>query len=157
MTPITHKIVNQPPLANAAPRISSFDQNPDSGNTPLIASQAIAIVTKVVGMYFLRPPIFHMSCWFVMAWMIEPAARNRRALKKAWVMRWKMNAVGAVRPTAMIMYPSWLIVEYARTRLMSRWPTARVAANSAVRAPTIATMARVTGASSKMAAVRAIM
>jgi hypothetical protein len=33
------------------------------------------------------------------------------------------------------MYPSWLTVEYARTRLMSFWATAMVAANSAVAAP----------------------
>ena len=42
----------------------------------------------------------------------------------------------APMPTARNMYPSWLIVEYASTRLMSGWMIATVPASSAVSAPT---------------------
>jgi hypothetical protein len=31
-----------------------------------------------------------MSCSWCSAWMTAPQPRNRRALKKAWVVRWKM-------------------------------------------------------------------
>ena len=34
------------------------------------------------------------------AWMTEPAARKSSALKKAWVMRWKMAAEYAPTPQA---------------------------------------------------------
>jgi len=37
------------------------------------------------------------------AWMRAPDPRKSRALKKAWVKRWKMPAVHAPTPRAMIM------------------------------------------------------
>jgi len=55
------------------------------------------------------------------------------------------------------MYPSWLIVEYASTFLMSFWEIAINAATSAVAVPTTATIAPETGAISKRTADRAIM
>ncbi len=45
------------------------------------------------------------------AWLTEPEPRNRQALKKAWVNRWKKAAVHAPMPSAMTMYPSWDTVE----------------------------------------------
>ena len=52
------------------------------------------------------------------------------------------------------MYPSWLIVEYARTRLMSSWAQAMVAAKSAVRAPTQATTSSAPGARPRIGLTR---
>src|SRR3989442_11090758 len=78
--------------------------------------------------------------------MTLPEPRNSSALKKACVTRWKMPALSAPVPTARNMYPSWEIVEYASTFLMSHCLSAIVAANSAVSAPTPATTALDTGA-----------
>src|SRR6266852_8509862 len=61
-------------------------------------------------------------------------------------MRWNMPALIAPVPTPRTMYPSWEIVEYARTFLMSHCLSAIVAANRAVSAPTPATTALDTGA-----------
>ena len=55
------------------------------------------------------------------------------------MIMWKIAAVYAPTPTARNMYPSWLIVEYASTRLMSFCTIATVAANKAVITPTHAT------------------
>ncbi len=41
--------------------------------------------------------------------------------------RWKTAATQAPTPSAITMYPSWLIVEYARTFLMSCWTKASTA------------------------------
>ena len=57
-----------------------------------------------------------------------------------------MPALIAPVPTPRNMYPSWEIVEYARTFLMSHCLSAIVAANSAVSAPTPATTALESGA-----------
>ena len=46
-----------------------------------------------------------------MEWITLPEPRNRQALKKAWVTRWKMAAVKAPQPAARNMNPSWLTVE----------------------------------------------
>ena len=37
------------------------------------------------------------------AWATDPEPRNRLALKKAWVNRWKTAAVQAPTPSAMTM------------------------------------------------------
>ncbi len=55
------------------------------------------------------------------------------------------------------MKPSWLMVEYASTFLMSYWPTAMVAAKNAVAAPTMATTDDDTGARWNRTCVRVIM
>ncbi len=49
--------------------------------------------------------------WCEPEWLTEPAPRNRQALKKAWVKRWKIPAVHAPTPRAITMKPSWLTVE----------------------------------------------
>ena len=38
------------------------------------------------------PPILRMSCSSLIAWITDPAQRNSSALKKAWVMRWNIDA-----------------------------------------------------------------
>ena len=48
--------------------------------------------SQVIGMRRQSPPMRRMSCSWWSAMMTEPAARNRSALKKAWVPRWKMEA-----------------------------------------------------------------
>jgi hypothetical protein len=55
------------------------------------------------------------------AWITAPEPRNSRALKNACVHRWKNPAVTPSGPieSPATMYASWLIVENARTRLMS--------------------------------------
>ena len=45
-------------------------------------------VTQVIGMYLRRLPIQRMSWLWWQPMMTEPAARNKRALKKACVIRW---------------------------------------------------------------------
>ncbi len=59
---------------------------------PAMASQPMRKVKKVMGMCLRSPPIFRMSCSSCMPWMTEPAARNIRPLKKAWVIMWKPAA-----------------------------------------------------------------
>ena len=73
--------------------------------------------------------------------MTEPEPRNSNPLKKAWVAKWNMAAAKAPTPSAMNIRPSWLTVEYARTRLISFCARPMVAAKRAVNAPTIATTA----------------
>src|SRR5574341_402446 len=88
--------------------------------------------------------------------MTTPAPRNRSALKNAWVMRWNFAADQAPTPRARNMYPIWLMVEYASTRLMSLCARALQPARSSVAAPIIATADWTIGASSNMTWVRAI-
>ena len=60
-------------------------------------------VQKVVGMYLRMPPMSFFMSKLCTAWLSEPAPRNRHALKKAWVKRWKMAAVQAPTPRAITM------------------------------------------------------
>ena len=57
-------------------------------------------------------------------------------------------------PTARNMYPSWLTVEYASTRLMSGCMIATVPAASAVNPPTHATTVNASGAASRNGCAR---
>ena len=68
-------------------------------------------VQNVIGMYLRRPPMsFFMSKeWCVPLWLTDPAPRNSRALKNACVKRWNTAATQAPTPSAITMYPSWLI------------------------------------------------
>ena len=79
------------PAFQASVRISSLDQNPASGAIPVRARAPTRKVTKVTGIARASPPISLMLLEWT-AWMIAPAARNSRALKKAWVNRWKIPA-----------------------------------------------------------------
>ena len=78
-----------------------------------------------------------------------------RALKNACASRWNRAAIHAPTPIASIMYPSWLIVEYASTFLMSVCTIATSAASVSVMQPMIATNCCASGVSStKIRAVR---
>lgn len=48
-----------------------------------------------------------------------PAQRKRRALKSAWVIRWKNAIRGVLRAILTIITPSWLRVERAMIFFMS--------------------------------------
>src|SRR5258706_6927617 len=74
---------------------------------------------KVTGMNLRRPPIFRMSCSWWHPWITEPAHRNKHALKKACVTMWNIPNTTPPSPQAATMKPSWEIVEYASTPLMS--------------------------------------
>ncbi len=65
----------------------------------------------------------------------EPEPRKSSALKKAWVIKWNTAATYPPIPSAATMYPNWLMVEKASTRLMSSCATAITEANRAVKAP----------------------
>ena len=98
-----------------------------------------------------------MSCSPDIAWITLPEPRKSSALKNACVIKWKMPEVNAPTPSARNMYPSWLTVEYASTRLMSFCTRPIVAAKIAVTAPTVATTAIATGASWNTAFMRVTM
>ena len=87
----------------APSRISSFDQKPANGKMPASAIDATTNVQKVVGMNFRMPPMSFFMSKLCTEWLTEPAPRNKQALKKAWVNRWKMPPVQAPTPRAMIM------------------------------------------------------
>src|SRR5215208_5606677 len=87
--------------------------------------------------------------------MTDPEPRNSRPLKKPWVTRWKIAAAYAPTPSAANMYPSWLNVEYASTRLMSVWVIAIDAARMAVKMPIAATTTMTSGALAKIGLARA--
>jgi hypothetical protein len=86
-------------------RISSLEKKPANGKMPERASVPITKVQKVIGMCLRRPPMsFFMSKeWWAPEWLTEPAPRNSRALKKAWVKMWNTAGVHAPTPRPMIM------------------------------------------------------
>ena len=57
-----------------------------------MASQPTMNVAAVIGMTLRSAPMRRMSCSSCMPWMTEPEPRNSSALKKAWVIMWKMAA-----------------------------------------------------------------
>src|SRR4029453_7437031 len=138
-------------MRKADQRISSFEKKPARPGTPAMARQPMNIVRWVTGMCLRSPPIFRMSCSPDMAWMTEPEPRNRSALKKACVIRWKTPAAKAPTPQARNIEESWLTVEEGTTRLMSVGTSPMEAAKNAVRAPTRATTNIALGAWEKMA------
>ena len=68
----------------------SLDQKPENGGTPRIASQPRPKVTQVIFMNIDSPPKRRMFTSSFMPCMTDPAPRNIPALKKPWVMRWKI-------------------------------------------------------------------
>ncbi|OPY53996.1 MAG: hypothetical protein A4E51_01036 [Methanosaeta sp. PtaU1.Bin055] len=96
--------------------IWSLLKNPVVRGNPARVREPASIVRPVHFMCFRTPPISLMSL-VPTAWMTLPAQRKRRALKKEWPIRWKIETPTAVAPTAApnpraaIMYPSWLTVE----------------------------------------------
>ena len=57
----------------------------------MLVATAIGFIA-VIGISLDSPPMRRMSCSSPRPWMTDPAARNNRALKKAWVTTWKMAA-----------------------------------------------------------------
>ncbi len=73
--------------------MSSFESQPENGGTPDRARPPIRKQANVNGIA-LRNPCMRSSDWLpAMAPMIEPAAMNNSALKKACVIRWKSAPV----------------------------------------------------------------
>src|SRR5260370_1908497 len=105
ITPISQKIQLPWGLEYVFQRISSLLQKPANGGIPAIASVAMPMVKDVHGIYDLSPPIFRMSCSPPTAWITDPAARKRRPLKNACVIKWKIPAENAPTPQAMNTYP----------------------------------------------------
>ena len=70
------------PNSRAEARIASLLKNPENPGTPDIARVAIKNVQKVIGIFFLSPPILNMS-FVCTAWITLPAPRKSKALKKA--------------------------------------------------------------------------
>ncbi len=85
--------------------ISSLEKNPENGNTPHRASVETTHDANVIGMCLRKPPMsFFMSKeWCDALWLIDPAHRNKHALKKAWVKMWNTagNHAPAPRPSIM--------------------------------------------------------
>ena len=50
----------------------------------------ISMVSQVIGMYFFRLPMWRISWSWCIPIMALPAAKNSKALKKAWVMTWNI-------------------------------------------------------------------
>ncbi len=75
-------------------------KKPENGGTPMMASQPAVKVQNVQGIRVRNPPIWRMSCSPDRPWITEPEPRNMRALKKAWVTRWKTPTPKAPMPQA---------------------------------------------------------
>ena len=70
--------------------IASFEKNPEKGGIPHIDSVPISVAKKIKGCFLNR--FFGISKMFWLWWVfmiIQPAQRNKRALKNPWVTRWK--------------------------------------------------------------------
>ena len=119
-------------------------QKPLTIGMPASPSPPMIIAARTSGMRLPRPPIWRMSR-VPTPWMTAPAQRKSRALKTAWLSRWNWLAKTPPAPIAYTMYPSWLTVECASTRLRSFDTTAISAARIAVIAPTARTVARQPG------------
>ena len=117
--------------------ISSLEYQPAKNGTPASAIDEIVQQANVTGIFRHNPPMsFFMSKeWCEPLWATEPAQRNRQHLKKAWVQMWNTAGVHAPTPRPIIMYPSWLTVEYASTFLMSVCTKAKSAATMMVMPP----------------------
>ena len=62
-------------------------------------------VVAVMGIFFAKPPMsFFMSNeWCEPEWLTEPAAKNKQALKNAWVKMWNTAGNQAPAPRPIIM------------------------------------------------------
>ena len=100
-------------------RMASLLKNPASGQIPTSESTPTTHTANVTGISRRSPPISRMSC-VPAPWITLPEVRKSSALKAACVIRWKKANAQAPTPSAANMKPSWLMVEYASTFLMSR-------------------------------------
>ncbi len=83
--------------------MSSFDSQPENGGMPDRASPPTRKQMSVNGSALRNPPMWSSDWSPAIAPMIEPAAMNSSALKKAWVIRWNRPAEYAPTQTPMIM------------------------------------------------------
>ncbi len=72
--------------------MSSLDSQPENGGRPDSARPPMMKQANVNGSALRKPRILSSDCSPPIAEMIEPAAMNSSALKKAWVMRWNRPA-----------------------------------------------------------------
>ena len=96
MRSAANRPITQRPYSSARndfARISSFDQKPENGGTPAIASQPMIMANDVNGSSLRSPPMIRMSWFSPLPWITEPAPRNSVALKNACVITWKIAAV----------------------------------------------------------------
>src|SRR5215472_8622292 len=94
----------EPTLPSSEARIRSFEAKPANGGTPARERAPTAKVLAVMGIRRASPPIDPRWLEWT-AWITLPAARKRRALKKAWVPRWKNPAKAEPAPRAATMNP----------------------------------------------------
>ena len=83
--------------------MSSLDSHPENGGMPPRARPPTMKQANVNGSARRKPPMRSSDWSPAIAPMIEPAAMNRSALKKAWVIRWNRPAEYAPTHTPMIM------------------------------------------------------
>ena len=87
---MAHSILEPAGELYACHRISSLEKKPARPGMPAMATDAIHMVQWVIGILFFSPPMWRISCSPPRAWITEPEQRKSRALKKAWVNRWKI-------------------------------------------------------------------
>lgn len=73
----------------------------------------------VTGFLSARFPVVRRSWPWSWKWIILPAQMNRRALNKAWVIKWNRARSWRPSPRAAIITPSWLNVDRAMIFLRS--------------------------------------
>ena len=78
-------------------------------------------------------PIKRRSWEWWWKWIIDPAVRNKRALNKAWVIKWKNAREVRLRPRLAIMTPSWDNVDKAIIFFISHSMIAAIPAINIVR------------------------
>ena len=109
----------------------------------------------VRGIVRRKPPILRMSVSSCVPCITLPAPRKSIAFDTPCATRWKMAAASPNAPSESIISPRWLIVEYARARLMSVITSASVPAYRKVIRPMMATTSITTGTNSNMGSIRA--
>lgn len=115
--------------------MASLEKNPERKGMPVRANAPIVKQEVVMGIAFLRPPIFRISCSLLRLWIIDPAHRNSIALKKACVEMCRNASSGCLSPIVVIISPSWLEVENAIIFFISFWVRAQAAVSREVAAP----------------------
>ena len=113
-------------------------------------------VHPVIGIRRAKPPILRMSVSSFIACITLPAPRNNSAFAAPCATRWNIAAPTPPAPSARVISPKWLTVEYAKTRLRSVTASASVPANTKVISPTVATTSGTAGASSNSGVMRAV-
>lgn len=116
-------------------KIKSLEKNPVKNGNPINETDPINKQKKVIGLDTKDEPLFLESWSSINEWIIDPALKNKRALKKAWLKRWNKLREKLERPAIHIIYPNWLHVEKAITFLKSFWNKPIEAAKNEVNDP----------------------